>query len=125
MFNPKQECLEAAVFFDRMAQVDKEVAEALNKAHADMQAEVNARRKKRPPYEIGDWVFLRRPAGVGGNRLQSYWRGPFKVLARKGADSYVIRESMQGPLDVHGDQLKLCIWDELRDPGELLQYPPE
>lgn len=119
----KRECREASEFFDHMAEVDYLVALAFNEAHKEMARIVNARRTSRPPYAIGDWVFVRRPKGVGGHKLQTWWRGPYKVISRKGADSYIIRESMTGPLEVHADQLKLCIWEELTDQGVPLSYP--
>ena len=108
-----------------MAEVDIKVARALHHAHEQIARHVNIRRHSRPPYKIGDWVFVRRPKGVGGHKLQTWWRGPFRVIERKGVDSYVIRDSITGPLEVHADQLKMCIWEELDDKGVPLQDSPQ
>ncbi len=120
----KVECRDAAEFFDEMADLDQKVADVINEAHRRMAETVNSRRQSRPPYHIGDWVFVRRPKKVGGTKLETWWRGPFKVLERQGEDSYVIQDSMAGPLAVHADQLKFCVWDELSGEGVPLHYPP-
>ena len=120
----KMESRDAAEFFDHVAELDIKIAKALNHAHQKIAQYANLRRHARPPYKVGDWVFVRRPKGVGGHKLQTWWRGPFEVLERKGADSYVVRDSIHGPLDVHADQLKICVWEKLDDQGVPLQYPP-
>lgn len=120
----KMESRDAAEFFDHMTQVDIKVAKALNHFHQKVAKYMNAKRHARPPYKIGDWVFVKRPKGVGGHKLETWWRGPFEVLGRKGADSYIVRDSAHGPLEVHADQLKFCVWEKLDDQGVPLQYPP-
>ena len=47
-----------------------------------------------------------RPKGVGGAKLDSWWIGPCKVTARKGASSYEIVMKGHHFKDVHVDQLK-------------------
>ena len=52
-WSPIRECGEAHDFFDRMQEIDRVVAAALNDAHAREAASVNARRRSRPPMK---WV---------------------------------------------------------------------
>ena len=64
-----------------------------------------------------------RPKTVGGMKLRTWWRGPFRVMRRVGESSYAVRRAPSEELEVHADQLKLCIWEELDEPVQELQFP--
>ena len=117
-------CEEAGAFFERMRGIDADVAHALNEAHQDLALKINARRRERPSYVTGDWVWYRRPTSVGGVKMQSWWQGPFRLLDRVGERSYRLRTPQGQEFDAHADQLKTCDWDDLDDAGHELQYPP-
>lgn len=117
------ECREAVEYFERMAEIDRTVAQKLKAAHDKVAAQVNRTRKKRPPYSIGEWVWISRPKPIGGMKLETWWRGPFRVLRRVGDASYVVRLLPRGELEVHADQMKPCVWEELGEPTTELPDP--
>ena len=76
-------------------------------------ARVNQGRKKRAPFAEGDWVWMLRPkTGVGGN-LETWWVGPCKVIARKGVSSYEVLVKPGVFQEVHMDQLKPYVEDQI------------
>ena len=119
------ESVRASDWFERMQDIDVHTAEVLNEAHANLQKYLNARRRERPPYHVGDWVWYQRPRSVGGIKLQSWWQGPFKVVERVGERSYRLRTPQGEIFDAHLDQLKACEWDDPDSPGVAMKYPPE
>ena len=120
----EKNCKEAEEYFSHMAEMDSAIAQRMNLAHEVIARRVNGRRHKRPPYELGDWVWVRRPKPVGGVKLQTWWRGPYQVEARVGDCSYKVRIPQKGnSLEVHADQLKPCIWEALTDQGVPLPMP--
>ena len=121
--NLEKECPEPAEFFDRMAELDRMIAKKMALAHEKIARQVNGRRRRRPPYAVGDWVWVIRPKSVGGMKLQTWWRGPYRVARRVGESCYVVRLRPREELEVHADQLKLCIWEELDEPVQELQVP--
>jgi hypothetical protein len=117
--------MEAHEFFDHMKELDKVIAEKINRHHEKIAQGLNAKRLKRPPHAVGDWVWLRRPKAVGGVKLQTWWRGHFQVEARVGDSSYVLRIPQTGDsLEVHADQLKACYWEALDPQGVPISDPP-
>jgi hypothetical protein len=122
-WTPERKCEDAELFFERMRWVDCAVADRLNEAHRAVQEKLNARRHERPNYAPEDWVWYRRPTGVGGLKLQTCWQGPFRVIERVGERSYRLRTPQGEKFDVHADQLKPCVWDDPSEGGLDLQYP--
>ena len=123
-WSPARLCWEAQHFFEHMKEVDERVPRALNEAHKDVAEKINARRRGRPPYVVGEWVWYLRPQSVGGAKLKSWWQGPFKVCQRVGSSSYRLRTPQGQEFDAHADQLKPCVWSEPDEPVNSLQYPP-
>ena len=121
---PEKQCREAQEFFDSMEKLDQELARKMNIFHDKVARQTNARRSKRPPYEVGDYVWFLRPKAVVGPKLETWWRGPFRIEARVGESSYMLKIPTTGPLAVHADQLKPCVWQELTDEGVPVQVPP-
>ena len=60
----------------------------MSEAHEKWANRINAHRKAGTPPVVGDWVWYLRPREVGGNKLQSWWLGPYKVVERVGQRSY-------------------------------------
>jgi hypothetical protein len=106
-------------FFEKMADIDKNVARLLNEEHAKLADRVNARRSDGPDFQIGDWVWYIRPKGVGGVKLHTWWQGPFKVLIRTGERSFRLRTPQGDEFDAHQDQLKPCVWEV---PGAMIAH---
>ena len=112
---------EARDFFERMAKVDVEVARARQEAHERLARKTNRERRSRPPYKVGDYVFLRRPRSVGGVKISTWWLGPYEVIARVGQHSYKLKVPREGLVDAHATQLKICHWVQ---PSVELRVPP-
>ena len=85
---PLRECETASHFFSRMEEMDQKIAGVLNKTHQSEQERYNRNLSARPAFKEGETVWFLRPKGVGGAKLDSWWIGPCKVTARKGASSY-------------------------------------
>ena len=97
--------------FEQHGGIGQKIATALNDDNQKVQERVNGKRKAKTPYEDGIWVWLLNPKKVGGNKIERWWRGPFKVVQRVGEASYQIRTDRCVLYDVHRDQLKPCLWD--------------
>ena len=120
-YAPPHECLSAVEFCRLTEENDRRIAHALNEAHAKAQTLINSRRTPRPPFAPGDWVWLQRPRGVTGPKLDHWWTGPYRVKARTGQSSYELTLGPNQTHDAHLDQLKPCQWDmELGDSYPLV-----
>lgn len=113
-----------AEYFSRMEDIDRLVAERRNQAHQEQADRVNAHRRVRPPYQVGDYVFLQRPKGVGGVKLETRWTGPYPVVERVGRNSYRLKVSTGMPVDAHASQLKFCWWEEKGEHILDMSIPP-
>ena len=122
-WEPPRDCPGAQAFFEKMSDIDQKVARLLNEAHEKWASKVNSRRAHGPSYREGDWVWYVRPKSVGGAKLQTWWQGPFKILLRVAEFSFRLRTPQGEEFDVHQDQLKPCIWEDLGPPVSTLQYP--
>ena len=113
---------DARQFFERMARIDTEVARLREEAHRQVTKRVNEHRNRRPPYRIGDYVFMLRPRSLGGVKIKTWWLGPYEIVARIGQDSYQVKIPREGVVDVHATQLKYCNWVQ---PAIDIRVPPE
>ena len=101
------ECAEeAAAFVDRMRDLDREVASILDAQHAHERDRINKNRRENHPFRVGQLVMLSRPKSVGGNKMKTWWGGPFYLRERRGESSFALEFSPQNLLEVHVDQLK-------------------
>ena len=82
-YTPVKECEDAQVFFQRMKEVDTKVAQVLNDLHEQQSQRANLDRQDSAPFAVGDVVWYRRPPN-SGDKLDSRWIGPGKVIAREG-----------------------------------------
>ena len=112
-YEPPAKCPSAQTFFDRMQEVDEVVAHNFEVVHQAVQAQVNAKRRPRAPFKEGDKVWVLRPRSVGGNKLETWWLGPAKVVQRVGASSYQVIHKPGEIWDVHMDSLKAYVEDDL------------
>ena len=100
------ECEDAQSFVDRMNEMDQKIAQILTERHRKTQEVLNRKRKARPAYTVGEQVWYLRPKGVGGNKISTWWTGPFRVHARTGASSYELETAPNVFHECHADQLK-------------------
>ena len=121
-YTPMHFCEDAAGFVERMGELEKSVAGALNKVHEVTQREVNRGRSPRDPPEVGDRVWVLRPKGVGGNKISSWWLGPYRVTERVGQASFRVQVRPGVIQDVHMDQIKPYRVDQVFGIGRPLTY---
>ena len=89
------------------------IADHMNREHKMIQNRINRDRKEDPIYNIGDLVLMKRPKTIGGDKLETYWTGPYPIVRREGERSFVIQKAPHREVNVHMDQLKPWIaeWD--------------
>ena len=122
-WTPQQASDDAEAHFSRMADIDKMVAEMVNATHRRQADEINKRRRARPEYTPGEWVWYRRPLSITGAKLRSWWLGPFKLVERMGAQSYMLRTPQGETIEAHADQIKKCFWPEPEELEGEVTYP--
>ena len=108
-----------------MEDLDRKIAEARRVHHEKIARQVNAHRRSRPPYAVGDYVWLLKPKGVTGPKLGTWWLGPYEVIGFASPNSYFVKVPREGTIDAHASQLKLCVWDQPTEPMARFRIPPE
>ena len=88
-YEPAKECEDAQAFFRRMKLIDGKVSQVLNDLHTQQSQRVNLSREYSTPFAVGDIIWYRRPPN-SGDKLDSRWIYPGKVIAREGDKSYEI-----------------------------------
>ena len=83
---------------------------------------MNAKRPGRPAFAVNDIVWVLRSQPVSGNKLESWWLGPAKVLKRVGQSSYQVMHKPGEIWDVHIDFLKPYVQDTLLGTGVPLYF---
>ena len=107
-------CEDAQQFLDRMAEVDRLAAEAINRAHEGQMARLNRNRKEREGFQVGDLVWVARPrTGVTGHKLNTAWLGPAKVVQQLSRCTYEVQTKPDHTTEVHLDQLKRHVPDDI------------
>jgi hypothetical protein len=118
-WQPDTICEDAEDFFCRMDETDRKIAEILNEHHAKEETRINAQRHPCKKFNVGDWVWVRRPPTVGGVGLKSLWHGAYFVVAQNGENSYQVKNDDNTLADVHATQLAKCVWEPLGNlPGK-------
>ena len=112
-YSPPKECEDAVQFFDRMSRVDQEVSKILEQEHKRAQMRINALRNSPKPYKVGDFVWVLRPrTSPQTSKLDTWWMGPAKVLARLGESSYNVQVKPNMAVEVHASHLKPYVGDD-------------
>lgn len=124
-YTPTHMCEEASDFLDRMEQLDKVVAATLNRVHESTQNQTNRERTPRDPPKVGDKVWVLRPKGVGGHKVATWWHGPYKISERVGQSSFRVQIRPGILQDVHLDQIKPYVVDEVLGIGKPLTFRRE
>ncbi len=76
-----------------LVEQDKKVREAtqkLNTLHQKRMEQINRDRNVPPEIKVGDVVWYHHEVRAGTRKLEEYWKGPCKVLAREEEHSYVV-----------------------------------
>ena len=120
-YTPPRECEDAQQFFHRMSEIDKQVADILNRTHEHQARRVNQGRKDMCPLKVGDQVWYKRPEN-SGEKLDSRWVGPGVVKAREGERSYLIEIKPGMTMKAHRSFLKNYYEPQVAGRGVPLFY---
>jgi hypothetical protein len=106
---------DAVAFFERQAEVDKKVSAVMQEIHDKTMQQLNRRRRELPPIPVGSKVWYLRPRGRTGEKLETYWIGPARVVERRGEHSYVVELEPGRMQEAHRSQLKEHVEDVFSD----------
>jgi hypothetical protein len=120
-YTSNRECPEAHEYFDHIQEIDKQVAKRLEATHAAAQQRHNSKIRVRPPFQIGDTVWVKKPPQLGGAKLQTYWVGPTTIISRAGDSSFEILTPDGYQQGVHASQLK-HFYDDVLEGGVPLHF---
>ena len=123
-WSPVCESEDAEGFFQRIEELDREVARARNEHLEKVAFQVNKRRHIATPYNVGDWVYLRKPKQIGGRKLEPWWDGPYQVHSREGLSSYKVKIPGREPFGVHATDLKGAETEPPLEPVCAMRIPP-
>ena len=110
-YEPLRRADDAEEFFKRQAEVDERVAAMMNSIHVRQAEQVNRRRRELAPFEAGDLVWYLRPRGKPGEKLETYWIGPSRVVERRSEHSYIVDIGSGSQQEAHRSQLKPHVED--------------
>ena len=85
---------------------------------------MNAQRRARPTYQVGDWVWYLKTKPVGGVKMSSWWLGPFRILERIGESTYNMKDTHNKEHQAHAQSLKRYVWDMPSQPIFTMEIPP-
>ena len=105
-YEPLRRAEDAEAFVDRQAEIDERVAEIMNDIHVKRMNTINKRRRELSVLAVDDLVWYLRPRGKPGEKLETYWIGPCKVLERRSDHSYIIEIDTDRRQEAHRSQLK-------------------
>ena len=101
-----REAQDAIDFLQRQSEVGAMVRDILNDKHARVTQRLNAQKPELEEFQIGDFVWFRRPPSLTADKTLPRWVGPCPVVERSGQRSYVV-EIKPGVLqNVARNQLK-------------------
>ena len=119
----ERSCEDARQFLERMAEVDDMAGEAMRFAHSEQKYRVNKGRKERQGFKVGDLVWVARPkTGVTGHKMHTAWVGPAKVVQQLGSSTYEVQTKPHYTTEVHLDQLKRYVPDDITGKSYKLFY---
>ena len=86
----------------------------MNMEHAKDMECANKLRKTRRPFQEGERVWVRKSPNLSSSsKLDTRWRGPMRVVQRRGESSYQVVDPHGKFHDFHMDQLQPYIDDEI------------
>ena len=95
---------DAVAFFARQAEVDQKVSKIMQEIHEKRMEQLN--RRELPSLHVGSRAWYLRPRGRPGEKLETYWIGPCKVVERRSEHSYVVEVEPGRLQEAHRSQLK-------------------
>ena len=116
-------CEEAEYFFHRMAELDAQISRKVKEIRDEHARNVNSHRRSSMGYQVGDMVWLAKPKTLQGQKISTYWVGPYKIKGQVGGASFLLDI---GGMDyaVHEDQLKRYVDSPMDPQGVPLYHHP-
>ena len=121
-YSPVRECEEAKDFMDSRNDISQTLSDKLNEIHANQADYFNSRKRERRNFTVGEKVWLIRPKKVGGNKIRTWWTGPFPITKQVGRDVFSLQTSPTENVEVHSDQIKKFVGDEVWTTGVPMFY---
>ena len=84
------ECEGAKQYFARMQKLDEKISKLHFERHQKVKNSYNQDKKEMSSFQPGDIVWVLRPPSIGGNKMETWWLGPAKVVQRVGNTSYKV-----------------------------------
>ena len=105
--------------------MDRQIAKRLEETHAAARQQHNSKIRVRPPFLVGDTVWVKKPSQLGGPKLQTYWLGPTTIVSRAGDSSFEILTPNGYQQGVHVSEIKHYHDDVLEGGVPLHFYRPQ
>ena len=109
-YQPPRILRDAKELVERMALIDKKVANILNSKNQRDIERLNQGRRPFPRLAVGDRVWVKRPEG-SGTKLETRWIGPGLVVNQRGEHSYKVEIERDRFLEVPTKFLK-PFWED-------------
>lgn len=107
IYTPNRSCENSHQFFQRMEQIDKKIAEEINKIHLANATRRNLHKPQRENFQMGDLVWQLKPQSMGSeNKILPRWNGPLQIKSKVGSNTYLAQDKLGHSITVHIDQLK-------------------
>ena len=110
-YEPPHVWPDAVAFFEKQRDIDEKVSRVLNDLHTERARQVNEDRRDLSVLVPDQKVWWLRPRGRSGEKLETYWVGPCRVVQRVGEHSYVVETRLGHHVDVHRCHLKPHVED--------------
>ena len=121
-YEPPTECEGAKQFFARMQKLDEKIAKLHFDRHQQVKERYNRDKKEMSSFKPDDIVWVLRPPPMGGNKMETWWLGPAKVIQRVGSTSYKVQIKPGVEWDCHREWMKPYVEDTILGRGVPLFY---
>ena len=121
-YTPPTICETAENFFNRMKKIDDRVMEEYEAVHLLQEVRSNKGKLEKSVFKEGDKVWVLRPQGGTATKLESWWLGPARVVQRIGERSYQVVHKPGEIWEVHRENMKPYVEDEIMGTGVPLYY---
>ena len=106
-----------------MEDIDRIIAQRVREIRLEHNGNVNLHRRAARDFAVGDLVWLAKPKSLGGQKISTYWVGPYQISAQLGRSSFLL-DINGANYSVHEDQLKLYVGDPTNPQGVPIRHHP-
>jgi hypothetical protein len=118
----------AEKYLKELVNIMKKAEESLKRAKETMKNQWDRTKQKMKIFEVGDQVFVQAdylPSRRSSKKLNDKWRGPFRILAKKGEAVYELElpPTWKGHRTINASWLKECIPPSFPKQAGLMARP--